>query len=96
MLSFNIHAQEVQSLYTFSSLSDAVLALVHNAIDAFATRIKVEVQWSNWSISVKDNGSGFISLYQIGEVPVKSSARTYGKSGQGTKKFHVFSSTSFI
>lgn len=84
MLSFNVHSKEIQSLYTFGSVDQIVLSLVHNSIDAAATRIQIDIDWQNFNVSIKDNGSGFISLEHIGEVPVYSSSKAiYGKNGQG-------------
>jgi hypothetical protein len=82
MLSTSVHSAEIQSLYTFGSISEIVLALVHNSIDAFATRIQVKIDVDNWTIFVKDNSSGFVSLDHVGEAPILSTGTIYGKSGK--------------
>jgi hypothetical protein len=86
MLSTSVHSVEIQSLYTFASIYEIILALVYNSIDSFATKIQVKIDTDNWAILVKDNGSGFISLDHIGEVPILSSGRTYGRNGLGKNR----------
>ncbi|KNE66146.1 hypothetical protein AMAG_19350 [Allomyces macrogynus ATCC 38327] len=82
-------AQHLRSAVIISSLTDLVLELVYNAIDAGATRVAVKMDLVAFQVTIKDDGAGChpddmdkIFLRHYSSKGANQAGETYGFRGE--------------
>ena len=83
---------QIKSSTTITTLSSAVIGLLKNSVDANATKLTIDVDFTRGNCTVEDNGSGIpssefaekgglVKLYHTSKYAVSSQGRTYGTNG---------------